>query len=265
MAVQQRYRALALAVVALALTITGVVVAATDPNPSGQAKDTFALNGYPPTSAQVTLSASVGPSQNVSADLGFNFTQNRVDAIVQIPVGIASVAVELRLIDNRLYARSAAVSSGPWMTLPYKTPALFGVALELTKPDIYLITGFTDKTVTKSGNYTTYSFFRDHVAVTSLLAAASSVARVGSVRWTITVGHQGEATQSTLTVATKNSTSTLTATVTSYNKPVSVPTPVSSDVKPIAASVIATLLHSKELSSLLIPKDFTTLSQAHLS
>lgn len=265
MAVQQRYRALALAVVALALTVTGVVIAATDPNPGALARDPFVLNGYPPTSAHVTLNAAFGTSQNVSVDLGLNFTQNRIDAIVQIPTGISSVGVELRFIDNRLYARSAAESSGPWMTLPYKTPALFGIALEMTKPDIPLITGFTQKTVTRSGDYTTYSFFRDHVAVTSLLAAPTAVAMLGSVRWTITVGHQGEATQSTLTVATKNSTSTLSATVASYNEPVRVVKPAASDVKPAAAALITTLLHSKVLSSLLVPKDLTTISQAHLS
>ena len=265
MAVQRRFRALTLAVVALALTVTGVVVAATDSNPGGQAKDPFVLNGYPPTSAQLRVTASSGTYFNVFADVGLNITQNRVDVVVQIPVGVTSVAIELRLIDNQLYARSAAVSSGPWMALKYKTPALFGFALEMTKPDISFITGYTKKTVTKSGYATTYSFYSDHVAVSSLFAPSTSTAQVGSLLWTITVGHQGEVTQSTMTVSTKSSTTTLSATVVSYNKPVLVAKPAASDIKPISASVISKLLHSKALSSILFPKNFTNLSQVHLS
>lgn len=265
MAVQQRIRALTLAVVALALTVTGVVVAATDSNPGSQAKDPFVLNGYPPKSAQLRVTASSGTYFNVFADVSLNFTQNRVDAVVQVPVGVSSVAIDLRLISNQLFARSAAVSSGPWITMKYTTPALFGYALEMTKPDISFITGYTKKTVTKSGYATTYSFYSGHVAVSKLFAPSTSTAQVGSLLWTITVGHQGELTQSTMTVSTKNSTTTLTVTVVSYNKPVSISEPAASDVKPIAASGISKLLHSKEFSSILFPKSFTNLSQVHLS
>jgi len=59
--------------------------------------------------------------------------------------------------------------------------------------------------------------------------------------------------------------STLSATVVSYNKPVLVAKPAASDIKPISASVISKLLHSKALSSILFPKNFTNLSQVHLS
>ena len=44
-----------LGVVATGLTILGIVFAATDPNPSGIAKDPLALNGYPPKTARSHL------------------------------------------------------------------------------------------------------------------------------------------------------------------------------------------------------------------
>lgn len=261
MAVKKRFLATALAVVALALTATGVVIAATDANPGSLARDPLKLNGYPPSSANLLVSVSTGAGLSLSANVSVNFKSNKVDAVVRIPVVVTTAAVELRLVKNRLYVRSASASSGPWLDAKVKTPALFGVALELTKPDIKLITGF-QKTVTKSGYSTTDVFYRDHVALSSLLASSASSV-LGSVRWTISVGSQGEVSKSTLTVKSKRTTTIVSVTVLSYNQPAPVATP--SNVKPIALAEIDKLLGSKYFTSLLIPRDFTSLSQASLS
>ena len=261
MAVKKRFMGIALAAVALALTVAGVVIAATDSNPGGLTKDPLTLNGYPPSSANLLVSVSTGADFSLSANVAVDFKSNKADAVVRIPVVVTSAAVELRLIKNRLYARSASASSGPWLDAKVKTPALFGVALELTKPDINLITGF-QKTVTKSGYSRTYVFYRDHVALSSLLGSSTSSV-LGSVRWTITVGSQGEVSKSTLTVKSKRTTTTVSVTVLSYNQPAPVATP--SNVKPIALAEIDKLLGSKYFTSLLIPRDFTSLSRASLS
>jgi len=261
MAAKKRFMALALAAVALALTATGVVLAATDSNPGGVAKDLLVLNGFPPSSAQLLVSLSTGANFTLSANVAANFRANAVDAVVNIPTVLSSASIELRLVNNHLYARSAAQSSGPWMDAKVKTPALFGVALELTKPDVKLITGFQE-TVTKSGYATTYQFYRDHVALTNLLGP-STTSVLGSVRWTITVGSQGEATKSVVVVQSKRVTTTLSVTVLSYNHPVHIATPTS--VKAIPLSVIDKLLTSKSIPALLIPRNLTSLSQATLS
>ena len=240
MAVKKRFMALALAAVALALTATGVVVAATDSNPGGLAKDPLVLNGYPPSTAQLVVHLSAGANFDLSANVGVNFATNKVDAIVSIPAVVSAAAIELRLVANHLYARSAAQSSGPWMDAKMKTPALFGVALELTKPDIKLITGFQE-VVSKSGYSSTYVLYRNHVALTNLFGS-SSTSVLGSVRWTITVGR---------------------VTVSSYNQPVHVVTPT--DVKAIPLASINKLLTSKSFPTLLIPRNLTSLSQATLS
>ncbi len=71
--------------------------------------------------------------------------------------------MQLLLAKNHLYARTAAASSGTWFSFPLSTPALFGLALELTKPDINLISGFTSETVSTSGYSTTRVFYRRDV------------------------------------------------------------------------------------------------------
>ena len=253
--------ALALAAVALALSATGVVLAATDSNPGGLAKDPLVLNGYPPSSAQLVVHVTTGANFDLSANIAVNFTANKVDAIVSIPTVVSAAAIELRLIANHLYARSAAQSSGPWQDAKVKTPSLFGVALEFTKPDIKLITGFQE-TVTKSGYSTTYVLYRNHVALTNLFGS-SSTSVLGSVRWTITVGSQGEVAMSSVTVKSKNTTTTLSVTVSSYNQPANVVTPT--DVKAIPLAQIDKLLTSKSFPTLLIPRNLTSLSQATLS
>jgi hypothetical protein len=265
MPVKTRFMALTLIVVAFALTVTGIVIAATDLNPGGTVKDPLVLNGYPPSSANLLVTVSTGAPFGLSANVAVNFKSNRVDAVVRFPLVVATAAIELRLIDNHLYARSADASSGPWLAVALKTPALFGVALEMTKPDIDLITGFDHKTVTKSGYSTTYNFYRDHVAVSSLFGATTSSSSVGSVRWIITVGSQGEVSESTLTVKTKKAEMTLSVTVLSYNQPTTIARPPASSVKSVDSSVLQRLLNSQNLTSILVPKDLTSLAQAQLS
>jgi hypothetical protein len=261
MAVQKRFLALSLAAVALALTVFGVVLAATDSNPGGVLKDPLVLNGYPPSSAQLIVHLSSGSNFNLSANLAVDFTTSKVDAVVSIPTPVSSAAIELRLAANHLYARSAAQSSGPWMDAKVKTPALFGVALELTKPDVKLITGFQEA-VSKSGYSTTYVFNRNHVALTNLFGS-STTSVLGSVRWTITVGSQGEVSSSSVTVKSAHTSTTLSVTVSSYNQPVHVTTPT--DVQSIPLSSIDKLVTSKGFPTLLIPRNLTSLSQATLS
>jgi hypothetical protein len=147
------------------------------------------------------------------------------------------------------------------MDATVKTPALFGVSLELTKPDIKLLTGFRE-TVTKSGYSTTYVLYRIHVALTNLFGS-SSTSVLGSVRWTITVGSQGEVSSSSVTVKSAHTTTTLSVTVSSYNQPVHVVTPT--DVKAIPLASIDKLFTSQSFPTFLVPRSLTSLSQTTLS
>ena len=69
MAAFKKSYGIALAVVALSLTLMGVVLAATDPNPSGIGKDVLVLNGIPPRSTSLLVTVSNGQSYTVSATI----------------------------------------------------------------------------------------------------------------------------------------------------------------------------------------------------
>lgn len=260
----KRVMAYVIAVIAVALTVLGVVLAATDPNPAQIGKDPLALNGYPPRSANLAVALSTSSGVGLNANLTANFKDNEASGVVSFPTILSTPSVNVLMAGNRLYARSAEVANGPWYGAHFTTPSLFGVSLELTKPDIYLISGFK-RSVSHEGYSTTYTFRRKHLVLTSLLAPSTSLSTLGSVRWTITVGSQGEATASTLVITSKHSVTTISVKVLSYNRPAKITVPAAGDVKPLALSGLLKLLKSRDFSSLLIPRDLTSLSQSSIS
>ena len=171
-------------------------------------------------------------------------------------------------MDNRLYASSPNLSSvigTTWLATTMKVPALFGYSLELVRPDIALITGFSHETITKNGYFTTYDFTRHDVAVTSIGAPTGKLASVGSLEWSITTGRQGEATASTVTISTKTSMTRLSVTVLSYNQPAIIVAPPAGQVTSESSSFLAKLLRSTPITSLLLPQNLASLGSAHLN
>jgi hypothetical protein len=261
---KKRIMALALAIVALALTVTGVVIAATDSNPAGLQKDPLVLNGYPPSSADLAVTVSTGSDVTVNANVNVNFKTDRIAANVHFPLVITTASVNAVFANNRLYARSADVANGPWLDAKVETPDLFGFSLEFTKPDIDLITGFQKK-VTTSGYSTTYVFTRNDVPLSSAIGPASAYSKLGSIRWTITVGSQGEVSASTLVEKSRHATTTVSATVLSYNQPAHIDVPTSASSESLSTSMLAKLLKSVNFNSLLIPSAFRSLGQSSIS
>lgn len=266
MAVINRSAGAALAVVATALTITGVVLAATDANSTSSSKDPLVLNGFPPKSAKILVSISTGQSYSVSADVNVNFRTNDVEAIVHFPLVFSTTAVDVRDVNNHLYAAAADVSSGTWLSLPLSVPALFGYSLELTKAtDIALISGFTSETVTTSGYTTTYTFARKNVALVNVLDPAARFSTLGSLIWSISVGSQDEVRASTLTMKTSTASTRITAQILSYNQPAHIVAPPAVDVRTIKGSSIRQLLSTTPLTTLLFPQSLTSFGQLHIS
>lgn len=268
MAVSKRTPAVILGIVASALTVTGVVLAVTDPNPSGMVKDTLALHGYPPKTAQIAVTISTGQSYTVQADLNVNFRTNRVEAMIQVPLVFSGVSIDARFIDHHLYATSSNLSSvigSKWLAAKMNLPSLFGISLELTKPDISLITGFSHKSVTKTANTTVYDFSRDNVAVSSPGATSGAQSHVGTVNWSITTGSEGEVVQSTLTTTTKTAETTISATVLSYNKPAKIAVPPSSEVTSEGSKYLSHLLSKLPINSLVMPENLNSLGSTQLS
>jgi hypothetical protein len=261
---KKRIMALALAIIALGLTVTGVVIAATDSNPGSLTKDPLALNGYPPSSANLAVTVSTGDDVSVSATVNVNFKTGRIAALVHFPLVIATASLNLVFAQNKVYARSAEVSNGPWLEAKLSTPNLFGASLELTKPDIDLITGF-HKEVSSSGYSTTYVFTRHDVPLTSVISSATAYSKLGSIRWTITVGSQGEVESTTVVEKTAHSTTTLNVIVLSYNQPAHIDVPTSANTQPLSNSMLAKLLKSVNFNSVLIPSGVRSLGQSTIS
>ena len=269
MAFSKRAGAIALVVVAVALTVTGIVLAATDTNPGSSTADNLALNGYPPRTADLAVAITTGQAYSVNADVKVNFVTNSVDATVHVPFAFSSLNADLRLVHRHLYAGLSNLQSivgRSWISTPMKTPSLYGYSLELTKPDIALISGYTRKTVTTSGTVTTYNFYRDHTTIRAPAGLPVTLPTLATVDFSISVGSQGEVTGLGLTVTSKRSTAAITVTVLSYNQPTAIVAPPARDVVPVTRSILKRLFGSTtSIPSLISPRSVAALGQIRLS
>jgi hypothetical protein len=264
MVVRKSFGAILLAVVAAALTVTGVVFAATDHNPTAVVRDRLALNGYPPKSAHLLVSVSTGQSFSLSANFSVNFVTNAIAATLDFPQVFSIAAVDVRLVGNHLFASSASTSTGSWIELPYKLRSLFGSSLELTKPDIALISGFGREVIAKTNEQTTYTYTRDNVAVSNILSSSKKSKGVGNLMWSITTGGQGEVTSSSVTITSQHSTTKISAVVLSYNQPVHVVAPPASTVHPVPSSLLRLIFSSSLLKSIMLPQNLNSLGASLL-
>ena len=270
MKVSGRAGALALTTLALALTVTGVVLAATDPNPGSSPRDPLALNGYPPKSAQLHVVISTGQSYNVTADVNVNFVTNAVDAKVQIPLFFSATNVELRLVHHQLFAGSGTLSSiigKSWVGLTVKEPSLFGVALEMTKPDISLISGFPSVTVTGDATHKTYLYHKNDVTITAPSGLPLTLPTHAAIDFSISMGAQGELTATSFTVTSKTSRASIDVSVVSYNQPAHIVAPSPSDVKALNAATLRQLFgsHASTVRTLISPYYLTSLGRMQLN
>lgn len=259
MPVTKSFGVIVIATVAAALTVTGLVIAATDTNPSAPVKDHLALNGYPPRSANVVVTVSAGQSYGLSANVNVNFVTNAIAATLTFPLILSVAAVDVRLVNNQIFASSASASSAGWITLPYKLRALFGYSLELTKPDISLISGFGQEVITKSSDSTTYTYTRNNVAVSNILSTSKKSVGVGTLVWSITTGGQGEVTGSSVTILSNHSTTRINAVVLSYNQPAQIVEPPAGDVHRVPGSLLREIFSSSLLKSIMLPQNLASL------
>jgi hypothetical protein len=262
MAAFKKSSGIALAFLAFVLTFTGVVLAATDSNPSGISKDPLVLNGVPPHSTSLLMTVSNGQSYNVSATINVNFVTSRAEAIVQFPLLFSQTSVDLRLVGDHVYAEAADISSGKWLQINAHPPLFFGFALEMTQPapDLNLIKSFQHEAVTHNGYSTTYDFSSHEVALTNVLGTPKKTV-LGSLDITITTGSGGEVTGATMTSRSRHDMSKISIQVLSYNQPARIDAPLASDVNPLKVSSLRQLFSSTSIATLLLPANFSSLGQ----
>ncbi|HEY5120991.1 MAG TPA: hypothetical protein VII84_05405, partial [Acidimicrobiales bacterium] len=231
-------------------------------------KDPLVLNGYPPKSADVRLVISTGQEYTIDANVNMNFVTDAVEANLRIPMFFSATPVDLRFVDNHLYLGSPNLSSiigAPWIGTKASLPSLFGLSLELTKPDIPLITGFSRERTSKSGYSTTYTFQRDNFILSSPSSSPVKMPVGATLRIGITVGSQGEVTASTLSLVSKTMNFSVSATVLSYNQPAQIAAPSSSQVKQENSSLLHQLLGTSPLANLLSPQNLANLGKVQVN
>ena len=267
MAVSSRAASILLAVVASALTVTGVVIAATDSMPGTSGRDPLALNGYPPRSAQIALSISTGQAYHVTSEVNVNFVTNAVAAQVHVPLAFSNLDVNLLLVKKHLYvglAKLSSVTGSSWASVSAPAASLYGLALEMTKPDISLISGFTNKTVTKSGYLTTYRFERNNTSLSIPQNFPLALPRRADVTFSITTGSQGELVAMGFSVDSAHSHASVVAAVTSYNQPATITAPPKDQVKALDPALFSQLFGSSSVGAMLKPGALASLGQVQL-
>jgi hypothetical protein len=108
-------------------------------------------------------------------------------------------------------------------------------------------------------------FTRDDVPMTSVVGSAAAYSKLGTIRWTITVGSEGEVEASTVVEKTRHATTTLNVTVLSYNQPARIDVPSAATSQSLSSSMLAKLLKSVNFSSVLIPSGVRSLGQSTIS
>jgi len=70
-----------------------------------------------------------------------NFTSNKVEAKFVVPLVLAGIPVDARLVGNEIYASTPNFTSTvgrQWVAMKDNFPPLYNYSLELVKPDIAL-------------------------------------------------------------------------------------------------------------------------------
>jgi len=245
--------------VALALTVLGVHLSLSAPVPGASNRDALALNGYPPKTVGLTLTVSTGGNVSATAFLALNLLNNTGYGTVTVPLGLSNEVFTLRVIDKRVFINSSnfnAAQHPSWYDVPLSLPDLFGASLELTQPDLNLITGFETST-SHNGSSTTHTFAKKLVAVRSLSSTTTSV---GSESLRIRTGSQGEVTGASAQISTVTSSTTLTATIDWYNHHVATTVPPRLEWATVPPALVHLIRGSSVLGAIDIPASLSSLT-----
>jgi len=256
MASSQRVGAVALAAVALALSIFGVVLAATDSNPAGISDQALALNGYPPKTVDMQLTITSNGGSSILADAKIDFQNQLMQISMDIPSAFSSTPVEIVLTNSDLYVGSqglVSLAGKPWISEALSSsPPFFGLSLEMTKPDVALITSYRRLLTQHDGEFTTYSFGRGMV-LRPLINGQIKKPVSGSMNFSITTGKEGQVTAANVTFSSPSQSISVTSKILSYNQPLKVATPPASLVASNQHALITSLWNALPVAEILSP------------
>jgi hypothetical protein len=185
---RRRFILIASAVCALVLTVWGLDIAATDAN--YPTTDSLRLGATPPTSVAMSLHVSGLFSVPINANVSVNFDSNQLSGAVQADEPFATIGAHV-LYDGAHPGQLAVSTNGVvWSEIGAPNANLFGLALELTRPDLDLIGGFDSQAIVHRGVLTDHVFSR--------ASGVTPLGGNGPLTLTITTGASGEVTGAAL-------------------------------------------------------------------
>ena len=256
MASSKRIGASVLAAAAVALSIFGVVLAATDPNPAGISGQALTLNGYPPKTVDMQLTITSNGGSSILADAKIDFQKQLMQISFDIPSAFSSTPVQIVLTNSDLYVGSqglVSLAGKPWISEVLTTnPPFFGLSLEMTKPDVALITSYRRLLTQRDGEYTTYNFGRGMV-LRPLTNGEIKKPVSGSMNFSITTGKEGQVTAANVTFSSTSQSISVSSKILSYNQPVKATIPPTSQVAKNQSALITSLWNALPVAEILSP------------
>ncbi len=256
MASSQRVGAVAIAIISLALTVLGVVLGATDSNPAGVTSSDVALNGYPPKTVEMQLTFSSKGSSSVNANVMIDFQKQLMELSMDIPSAFSSTPVKVIVTNSTLFVGAqalAGLAGKPWISEVLTTqPPFFGLSLEMTKPDIALISSYRQLLTQFDGDFTTYNFGRS-MTLRPLSTGPIKKPLSGSMNFSITTGKEGQVTGANVTFSSTAETISVTSKVLSYNHPVNITVPPITEVAPYQQALITNLWNTLPFAQVISP------------
>ena len=213
------------------LTGVGITWAATTGQSNG---DPYPLQGIPPHSTELALQLTAGQPYGVSVHLNIDFADNALAGNVIIPAGFTSVSASFIVLHHTLYVNVPTLSkvwNSQWVSTPIGKVSLFGLAAEMTHPDLSLLPSLAPAVVTVNGWQTTHTYHPpSRLAGLSLKNADVSVS--------VTTGTGGEVSAASATVQSASTNATLSLKVVSYNHSPRILAPLASEVRPISGLLL---------------------------
>jgi len=177
---------------------------------------------------------------------------------MDIPSAFSSTPVQIVITNSDMYVGSqglVSLTGKPWISEQLGTsPPFFGLSLEMTKPDVALISSYRRLLTQYNGEFTTYNFARN-MTLRPLSSGQIKNSVSGTMSFSITTGKEGQVTAANVTFSSRAHSISVAAKVRSYNQPMKVSIPPTSQVLANQKSLITSLWNALPVAEILSPSN----------